>query len=150
MQEDAHGIHSKGLSPTQFQVDALWIERVRLPHLKFVDGVGGNVIAADEPGLMGIPVDGGLFCPAARGWISGGLSQGQEARGKREREGKREPFADVHGSIVHQPLERPCNFLLWRGRSSHFLLYQVSPIIPHEMSRAEERRWRSRRKHKTE
>ena len=37
-------------------VDALGIESIRLPHFKFVDGRGWNVVAADEPRLLCVPI----------------------------------------------------------------------------------------------
>ena len=40
------------------------IEGVGLPHFELVDGVGGDVVAADEPGLMRVPGVGLGFGPA--------------------------------------------------------------------------------------
>jgi len=48
----------------------LRIEGVRLPHFQFIDGRSGDVVAADEPRLLGVPVVGALFGPA--GCFSGG------------------------------------------------------------------------------
>ena len=42
--------------PAEFLIDAFGIEGVGLPHLEFVDGVRRDVVAADEPGLLGVPV----------------------------------------------------------------------------------------------
>ena len=50
VQEDAHGVHAQRFRPAQFLVDLLRIERVRLPHLQFVDGGGGNVVAPTSQG----------------------------------------------------------------------------------------------------
>ena len=46
VQEDSHGVHADGFCPSKLLVDLLRIERVGLPHLEFVDGVGWNEIAA--------------------------------------------------------------------------------------------------------
>jgi len=40
------------LRPNEFLVDLLRIESGFLPHLQLIDGAGGNVVAADEPGLL--------------------------------------------------------------------------------------------------
>ena len=72
VEEDAHGVHADGFGPAEFGIDALWIEGVRLPHLELVDGVGGDVVAADEPGLLGVPGIGLVFSPAFGRTGSGG------------------------------------------------------------------------------
>src|SRR4051794_13152257 len=74
MQEDSHGVHAKRLGPTQLFVDLLWIERCRLPHLQFIDGSSGDVIAAHQPWLLAIPGVGLLFGPAL--WWRGRLCEG--------------------------------------------------------------------------
>src|SRR5881398_997764 len=48
-------------------IDALGIEGIGLPHLELVDGVGGDVVRADQPGLPPIPVPRGLLRPACAG-----------------------------------------------------------------------------------
>ena len=60
VQKDAHDIHAQGLRPPQFQVNFLRIKSVLLPHFQFIDGIGGDVVTADEPGLFGVPVIGGF------------------------------------------------------------------------------------------
>ena len=74
MQEDAHGVHSNGLGPAEFLVDAGGIEGIGLPHLEFVDCGGGEVVGADEPGLAGVPAFGLCFGPAL-GLCGGGQRQ---------------------------------------------------------------------------
>ncbi len=64
MQEHAHRRHAQTLRPTQLQVDPLWVERIRLPHLQFVNGVGRQIVAADRPRLLRIPGIGLLSGPA--------------------------------------------------------------------------------------
>ena len=77
VQEHAHRRHPEAFGQAQFFVDPLRIERVGLPHLELVDGGRGNVVAADQPGLLGVPRCGLGFGPAAAGgrWrrcLSGG------------------------------------------------------------------------------
>ncbi len=50
--------------PAELGVDAPGVESIGLPHFELVNGVGGNVVAADEPGLMRVPVVGLGFSPA--------------------------------------------------------------------------------------
>ena len=66
MQKHPHGVQPQRFGPAQFCVDPLRIESIRLPHLEFVDCIGRNVIAADEPWLLCIPVIRGLFFPTGR------------------------------------------------------------------------------------
>ena len=52
MQEDPHHIQPKLRRPAKFEVNALWTERARLPHLQLVAGSSGDVVAAtsqDKP-----------------------------------------------------------------------------------------------------
>ena len=67
VEEDAHGVHTDALGPSQFAVDRGWIERVGLPHLEFVDCCGGQKICAHGPWLVGIPFVGLRFGPALLG-----------------------------------------------------------------------------------
>ena len=55
VQENAHGVEAQRFGPAEFQIDALGIEGFRLPHLQFVDGGGGDVVAADQKGLVLVP-----------------------------------------------------------------------------------------------
>jgi hypothetical protein len=64
VEENAHCVHADAFRPAELQVDALGVEGRRLPHLQFVDGRRGDVVRADEPGLLPIPVVGPLFGPA--------------------------------------------------------------------------------------
>src|SRR5207245_10341405 len=69
MEKHPHGIETDGFGPAKFNVDALWIKRIGLPHFKFVDGGSGYVVAADKPGLFGVPLVRGFFRPAlCNGW----------------------------------------------------------------------------------
>jgi hypothetical protein len=63
VQKDAHGVQAQGLRPAELLVYALGIESIRLPRFKFVYGRGWNVVAADEPGLMCVPIVRSLFSP---------------------------------------------------------------------------------------
>lgn len=55
MKEDAHRVHPRVLGPPKFLVNLGGIECLCLPHLEFVDGIGRNVIAANDPWLLVIP-----------------------------------------------------------------------------------------------
>src|SRR3954471_20796239 len=66
MQEHAHGVHPHVFSPAQLFVAWLRVERLGLPHLKFIDCVGRNVVAADQPRLLVVPTFGLLFRPTLR------------------------------------------------------------------------------------
>src|ERR1700683_4448523 len=61
VEEDAHGVHAERFGPAKLEINASGIEGVRLPHFDIVDRRGGNVIAADQPGLAGAPIGCGLF-----------------------------------------------------------------------------------------
>src|SRR5580658_4333984 len=63
MQEHAHRVQSQRFRPTEFRVDPLRIEALRLPHFEFIDRRGRNVVTADEPGLLRVPIIRRLFCP---------------------------------------------------------------------------------------
>jgi hypothetical protein len=67
VEENTHGVEAERLGPAEFEFDAFWIEGVRLPHFELVDGSGGNVVAADEPRLVRIPIVGFGFGPAGSG-----------------------------------------------------------------------------------
>src|SRR5215469_17820061 len=83
LQEDAHGIHADGLGQAKLTVINSWIEGCGLKHLELVDGVGGDVVSADEPGLASVPGVSRVFLPA--GW--GARLRGQQG-GETESEGK--------------------------------------------------------------
>ena len=55
MQEDAHRVHTHTLRPAQLLVDLGWIEGLCLPHLKLIDGVFGDIVAAHQPRLLAVP-----------------------------------------------------------------------------------------------
>jgi hypothetical protein len=63
MQKDAHRVHAQPFGPAQFFIDGLRVEGLGLPHFEFVDGVGRDVIAADQPRLFGVPLVCLLFRP---------------------------------------------------------------------------------------
>lgn len=67
LQEDAHGVHADGLGKAEFTVIDCRVEGGGLKHLELVDGVGGNIIGSNEPGLAGVPGVGGVLGPAAGG-----------------------------------------------------------------------------------
>ncbi len=79
VEKHSHSVEADGFGPAQFHIDSLCVERIGLPHFQFVDGGGWDVVASNEPGLPGVPIRGGLFCPAMRRWR---LCHG--ARGKSE------------------------------------------------------------------
>ena len=74
VEKDAHGVEADGLGPAEFEINALGIERVGLPHFELVDGGGGDEVAANEPRLLSVPIVGALLGP------KGGLSQGECCR----------------------------------------------------------------------
>ena len=78
VKKHAHGVEADGFGPAEFEVDALWVEGVGLPHFEFVDGRGRDVVAADEPWLCGIPILGALFRPA--GWLCEGRRTGEKKK----------------------------------------------------------------------
>ena len=86
VKEDAHGVHAEGFGPAQLEVDAFGVEGFGLPHLELIDGVGGDVVAADEPGLMGVPFIRLRFRPSRGGGRlgCGGKTQQRQKRGGRE------------------------------------------------------------------
>jgi len=55
VEEHPHGVHAEPLRPPELEVDPLGIERGRLPHFELVDGVVGDVVAAKDPRLSGVP-----------------------------------------------------------------------------------------------
>src|SRR5712692_5427545 len=63
VQKYAHRVHAKSLGPTQFFVDLLRIESVRLPHFKFVDCVCRYEVATNQPRLVLVPLIGFGFVP---------------------------------------------------------------------------------------
>ena len=64
MQENTHRVHANTLSPRQLAIDPLRIESVGLPHLQFVNGCCGNVVASHEPGLLFVPIIRFLLGPS--------------------------------------------------------------------------------------
>jgi hypothetical protein len=66
LQEDAHGVHADALRHAEFFVVELRIPGGGLKHFELIDGVGGNVVCADEPGLLRVPGVGLLGGPARR------------------------------------------------------------------------------------
>ena len=64
LQEDPHGVHPDRFAHAELFVDKRGIERGCLEHLKLIDGVGGNEVRADQPGLPGIPCLRLGFAPA--------------------------------------------------------------------------------------
>jgi hypothetical protein len=56
VQKHPHCRHPETLGPAELLFDRLRIERLGLPHLEFVDRRGRNVVAADQPRLLGVPV----------------------------------------------------------------------------------------------
>src|SRR5439155_1493842 len=40
MEEYTHGSHAQTLGPAEFKIDAVGIERFRLPHFELVNGIG--------------------------------------------------------------------------------------------------------------
>ncbi len=64
LQEDAHGVHADGFAEAEFVVVERGVEGGGLEHLELVDGVGGDEVGADEPGLLCVPGVGCFFGPA--------------------------------------------------------------------------------------
>ena len=56
VQKHAHRVHPDALRPTELEVNALRIERFRLPHFELVDGCRRNEITPDEKRLRSVPV----------------------------------------------------------------------------------------------
>ena len=67
VQEHPHRRHAETFGPAELLVDRLRIEGVGLPHLELVDGGGRNVVAADQPRLLRVPVVGLGLGPPRRG-----------------------------------------------------------------------------------
>src|SRR5690349_4201324 len=65
VQKHAHCIQSDRLRPSEFLIDALWVKRIRLPHLQLIDCVRGNVVAAYQPGPLQVPVRDIILAPAS-------------------------------------------------------------------------------------
>ena len=86
MEKNAHGVHAERLSPAEFGINARGIESVGLPHFELVDGVGGDVVAADEPGLLVVPGVGGGFGPARRTGVSRSHSHKEQSECESQRE----------------------------------------------------------------
>ena len=56
VQEHPHRLHAEVLGPAELLVDGLRVERVGLPHLELVDGRRRDVVAADQPRLLRVPL----------------------------------------------------------------------------------------------
>src|SRR5262249_13137889 len=64
IQLDPDGIQTKlSFSPIEFQIDAVGVECLRLPHFDLVYDVALDIIAANNPGLAHIPVVSGAGAP---------------------------------------------------------------------------------------
>ena len=74
MQEDADGVEAELVrGPAEFAVDRGRVEGVGLPHFQLVDGGAGDKVAADQPGLLGVPKVGLLGGPARQFLLLGGF-----------------------------------------------------------------------------
>src|SRR6185437_6097306 len=62
-----HGVHPQALRPTELDIDPSWIEGGCLPHLELVHRIVWDVVAAQDPGLGGIPLLRPLDRPALQG-----------------------------------------------------------------------------------
>jgi hypothetical protein len=56
LKENTDSVHSDRLLHSQLFVNQSRVERRRLKHLQFVDGIGRNKVCTDEPGLTSIPL----------------------------------------------------------------------------------------------
>jgi hypothetical protein len=84
LQEHAGAVEAGLLGQGQFRVDGFRVERVGLPHLRGVDGRGGDVVEADQPRLRALPDPCAFRCPStwnggARSFRGEGLSGQQRA-----------------------------------------------------------------------
>ena len=52
VEEDPDAVEPQPLGPAQLAVDRRRVEGVRLPHLELVDRRAGDVVAADQPGML--------------------------------------------------------------------------------------------------
>jgi hypothetical protein len=64
MEKNTHRVQANRFCPTKFKINPLRIERLGLPHFEFVDSRSGNVVAADEPRLLGVPFGTLFFTPS--------------------------------------------------------------------------------------
>src|ERR1700730_778733 len=64
VQKNAHGVEANRFGPPEFKIDSLGVKRIRLPHLKLVDSGRRDVVAANPPGLLAVPIVGCFFSPA--------------------------------------------------------------------------------------
>ena len=55
-----------GFGPAELFVDLRGVEGVRLPHFELVDGVGGNVVAAESQRCFPVPGVGHVGWPLLR------------------------------------------------------------------------------------
>jgi hypothetical protein len=64
MKKNTRRVQANRFCPTELKIDPFRIERLGLPHFEFVDSRSGNVVAADEPRLLGVPFGSLLFTPS--------------------------------------------------------------------------------------
>lgn len=55
VQEYPQRVHAESGGQYQFVFDGSGVEGFRLPHFQLVDGIGGDVVDAHEPGLVMVP-----------------------------------------------------------------------------------------------
>src|SRR5262249_41160400 len=97
VQEDAHGVEADLLGPAQLAVNRLGVERVGLPHFELIDGGAGDEVAADEPGLLGVPGVGLVGGPARRDVVF--FLAGADGPGGEEDETQEQPEGASHGEF---------------------------------------------------
>src|SRR5207248_293453 len=66
MEKNSHRVQPDRFGPAQFQIDALGIECVLLPHFQFVRSSSGKVVAPHQPAMLCVPGIGLRFSPATR------------------------------------------------------------------------------------
>ncbi len=118
LQEDAHGVHADALGHAELFVVQTRVEGGCLKHLELVDGVGRDVVGANEPGLLLIPGVGLCLGPAMLRSIGCGCGRGELCR--QERKGKKE--AEFHEVLV----VRERGPLIWESSST--IHQSVEPV----------------------
>src|SRR6202043_2381435 len=68
VQENAGTVESKSLCPSKLAIDGNRIKRVCLPHFQFVDRGARDEVAANQLGLLPVPVVGLLNGPLLARW----------------------------------------------------------------------------------
>ena len=129
VEKDAHGVHAEGFGPGQFLIDFFGIEGGVLPHFQLVDGRSGSVIAADQPGLLGVPGVGFLFGPARRLRVRGDRAQaGGDKRCNHENDF--EVFHVVNSARVYMlgVQDHIRNGLSARGYTGHDMTITISML----------------------